>query len=89
MIVAALGLAGTAAAQQPPPQPSQASHHALVPAPPTRTIDIAHGLDLGGKVHVSQLLFFLERAHEELERSTLERRSFLPHLVRSLDDAAL
>jgi hypothetical protein len=47
------------------------------------------GIDLAGRLHTPQLLYFLERANEELERAFLERRSFIPHLVRSLDEEAL
>ena len=45
------------------------------------------GLKLAGNMRMPQLLYFLERANEELERASLERRSFLPELVRSIDEA--
>jgi hypothetical protein len=47
------------------------------------------GVDLSGSNRSPQLLYFLERANEELERASLERRSFIPHMVRSLDEEAL
>lgn len=47
------------------------------------------GIDLAGRLHTPQLLYFLERANEELERAFLERRSFIPHMVRSLEEEAL
>lgn len=47
------------------------------------------GIDLAGRLHTPQLLYFLERANEELDRAFLERRSFIPHMVRSLDEEAL
>jgi hypothetical protein len=47
------------------------------------------GLDLAGRLHTPQLLYFLERANEELERAFLERRSFIPHMVRSIEEEAL
>ena len=50
--------------------------------PPTITIG---PLDLIGKVRGAMLLQFLERADEELERSSLPRRSFVPELVRSVE----
>jgi hypothetical protein len=36
-----------------------------------------------------QLLYFLERANEELERASLEKRSFIPHMVRTVEEEAL
>lgn len=47
------------------------------------------GLELGGSMRMPQLLYFLERAQEELERASLKRRSFIPEMVRSLDEDAL
>lgn len=46
-------------------------------------------LDLNGRNRTPQLLYFLERANEELERATLEKRSFIPSMVRSVDEEAL
>lgn len=46
-------------------------------------------LDLNGRMRSPQLLYFLERANEELERASLEKRSFIPHMVRSLEEEAL
>lgn len=47
------------------------------------------GFDLNGRMRTPQLLYFLERATEELERATLEKRSFIPDMVRSIDDEGL
>jgi hypothetical protein len=47
------------------------------------------GLDLNGRLRTPQLLYFLERASEELERASLRRRSFIPELVRSIDEESL
>lgn len=47
------------------------------------------GLELDGTVRMPQLLYFLERAQQELERASLKRRSFIPEMVRSLDEEAL
>ncbi|HVV88634.1 MAG TPA: hypothetical protein VHE35_36570 [Kofleriaceae bacterium] len=44
------------------------------------------GLDLAGRLRTPQLLYFLDRASEELERASLERRSFIPAMVRSIDE---
>jgi hypothetical protein len=47
------------------------------------------GLELGGSERMPQLLYFLDRAEEELERASLERRSFVPEMMRSLDEEHL
>jgi hypothetical protein len=47
------------------------------------------GLDLNGRMRTPQLLYFLERANEELERASLEKRTFIPHMVRSVEEEAL
>lgn len=58
----------------------------LPKTPPTYTIK---PLDVSGKVRGAMMLQFLERANEELERASLQRRSFVPELVRSVDLEAL
>ncbi len=47
------------------------------------------GLDISGRLRTPQLLYFLDRANEELERASLERRSFIPEMVRSVDEGRL
>ena len=47
------------------------------------------GLDIAGRLRTPQLLYFLDRASEELERASLERRSFVPEMVRSIDESRL
>lgn len=54
----------------------------------TQVFDFS-GLNLAGSERKPQLLYFLDRAQEELQRASLERRSFIPEMVRSLDEEAL
>ncbi len=49
-----------------------------------KTFDF-NALDLNGRMRTPQLLYFLERANEELERASLNKRSFIPHMVRSVE----
>jgi hypothetical protein len=48
-----------------------------------------NALDLNGRMRTPQLLYFLERANEELERASLEKRSFIPTMVRSVEEEKL
>ncbi len=47
------------------------------------------GLSLGGSVRTPQLLYFLDRASEELKRASLERRSFIPEMILSISEEGL
>jgi len=62
--------------------------HHPPPPPPVKTFNIGP-LELGGKVRVLAMLEFIERANTELERSALEKKSFIPRIVASLDEEAL
>jgi hypothetical protein len=65
-------------------EPSKASDK----KPKEKTFDFEN-LKLNGQLRTPQLLYFLERANEELERASLEKRSFIPHIVRSMEEEAL
>jgi hypothetical protein len=56
--------------------------------PATKVFDFT-GIDLVGRLRSPQLLYFLDRAAEELELASLHRRSFLPEMARSIDEEGL
>lgn len=68
--------------------PARAADKADKKPPKEKTFDF-NNLQLNGQLRTPQLLYFLERANEELERASLEKRSFIPHIVRSVEEEAL
>jgi hypothetical protein len=76
----------------PPPAPAGDAKTKDKPAPggkeKVKNFDLT-AMDLNGRMRTPQLLYFLERANEELERASLEKRSFIPHMVRSVEDEHL
>ena len=54
----------------------------------TKVFDFT-GLELGGRLRTPQLLYFLDRAEQELDRAALEKRSFIPEMARSMEEEAL
>ena len=63
--------------KQPPKPPKQ---------PPTIDMDT---FGIIGKDRKTLLVYFLERADEELERASLEKRSFVPELIKTVDAETL
>ena len=47
------------------------------------------GFGVEGRLRTPQLLYFLTRVREELARASLENRSFLPELQRSVTEGGL
>ena len=47
------------------------------------------GLSLGASMRTPQLLYFLDRASEGLQRASLQRRSFVPEMVQSISEEGL
>ena len=81
IVVVAL-LASSAFAQQRPPRvPPQ--------KPPPVPIIRGDEIEIGAKNRKVMLMTFLERAREELERASLEKRSFIPELIKTVDAETL
>ena len=74
--------ATTAPAEKKPEEPAKKKE------PKVKNFDF-NALDLNGRMRTPQLLYFLERANEELERASLEKRSFIPHMVKSVEAESL
>jgi hypothetical protein len=102
LVCAASAFAPTSSYAQPPrkkpggaatPAPAPAATPDPVAGAPrkpgkTKTFDFT-GIDISGQNRSPQLLYFLERANEELERASLEKRSFIPEMVRSIEEDKL
>ena len=104
VVLVCAGVAGAqprkAKAPAKPAAPLQADKTDAPPPPPATKAEPKKGatkeqnfnfddLNLNGRSRSPQLLYFLERANEELERASLEKRSFIPHMVRSVQEEAL
>ncbi len=84
--------AGTAVAQ-PEQRKPRPPHRPVLPKPPGpgggEQEIVVGGMKIFGTDRAVRLLYFLERANEELERASLQKRSFIPQLARSIDDEKL
>lgn len=98
-LVCALALPAAAQPKKPKPTPApleqkadKAAPKAAEAAPPKKIKEQNFnfdGLGLNGRSRSPQLLYFLERANEELERASLEKRSFIPSMVKTVEEEAL
>src|SRR4051812_42603182 len=80
---------GAAAAAAPAAAPAKVAPAAKTDKKPKEKTFDFNNLQLNASSRTPQLLYFLERANEELERASLEKRSFIPHIVRSVEEEAL
>jgi hypothetical protein len=69
--------AAAAAAPAPAPAPKKA-----------RVFDFG-AMSFEGTMRTPQLLYFLGRVKQELDRAALEKRTFMPELVRTVDEGGL
>ena len=90
-----LGMALLAAAGSPSHAQGKKKKKATAaqPAPPAapkkaRVFDFG-AMSFEGTMRTPQLLYFLGRVKQELDRAALEKRSFMPELVRSVDEGGL
>jgi len=91
LVCFAVVMFGSVANAQPkpvPPKPDLPLPAKPKPPRPPQEI-VVGGIALKGVHRAPQLLYFLERVNEELERASLEQRSFIPHLVRTVEQEAL
>ena len=70
------------------PQPAAAPAPGAKPVNKEKTFDFA-AMGIEGKVLAPQLLYLLGRIKVELDKGSLEGRSFVPELVRSVDEGGL
>ena len=95
VLLCALALPAIAQPKGKAPLKSEKTEPAPAPAKPESKKPVKEqnfnmdGFKMDGKSRSPQLLYFLERANEELERASLEKRSFIPHIVRTMDEEAL
>jgi hypothetical protein len=91
--MALLAAAGPTSHAQGKKKKAPAAAKAPAPAPPAapkkaRVFDFG-AMSFEGTMRTPQLLYFLGRVKQELDRAALEKRSFMPELVRSVDEGGL
>ncbi len=80
--------AAAAAAPKPEPVTVERADKTEKAAPKEKTFDFA-AMGIEGRVLAPQLMYLLGRIKVELEKGDLEKRSFVPELVRSVDEGGL
>jgi hypothetical protein len=82
-----LGAATTSAQKKPKPAPL-AEEKAGGGQGKKRVFDFG-ALSFEGSMRTPQLLYFLSRVKQELDRASLEKRSFMPELRRTVEEGGL
>ena len=90
LLVTTLLAAASPAHAQKKPKPAPAAESKPAPAAKkkARTFDFG-AMSFEGSLRTPQLLYFLNRVKQELDRASLEKRSFRPELTRSVDEGGL
>jgi hypothetical protein len=88
-LLISLAVVGAAGAQKKKKPAAGATAPAPSPGPKkARTFDFG-AMSFEGTMRTPQLLYFLGRVKQELDRAALERRSFMPELQRTVDEGGL
>lgn len=88
LVIALFASSAAAQGQTPRPVPVRPPKRPVKPPPKPPVIDMDK-FGIVGKDRKALLVYFLERANEELERATLEKRSFVPELIKTVDAETL
>ncbi|MGE0404229.1 MAG: hypothetical protein AB7T06_46400 [Kofleriaceae bacterium] len=88
LVIACVASPAAAQNQVPTPIPTRPPRIPIRPKPEPPIIE-GDPLAIGAKNRKVMLMTFLERAREELERASLEKRSFIPEIVKTVDGETL
>jgi len=89
LVLLASTSARDAAAQKKKKPAAGATATAPAPGPKkARTFDFG-AMSFEGTMRTPQLLYFLGRVKQELDRASLEKRSFMPELQRTVDEGGM